>query len=109
MHKKVDDAPDIDVVMSMYNLIEYSDNCSKTSEIWCHFYRDLLTLDNNNAILDFNADNPTTRPFNIKTKLIGKTGANTTKNVKIIIPLKYQSNFWRTFINCEMILDLKLV
>ena len=28
---QVDDAYDIDVVMSMYNLIEYSDDYSKTS------------------------------------------------------------------------------
>ena len=28
---QVDDAHDIDVVMSMYNLIEYSDNYLKTS------------------------------------------------------------------------------
>ena len=30
---QVDDAHDIDVVMPMYNLIEYSDNYSKTSGI----------------------------------------------------------------------------
>ena len=32
---EVDDAHDIDVVMRMYNLIEYSDNYSKTSGILC--------------------------------------------------------------------------
>ena len=31
----IDNAQDIDIVMPMYNLIEYSDNCSKTSgSLW---------------------------------------------------------------------------
>ena len=38
---------------------------------------------------------------------------NNTKNVKIVVPLKYLSNFWRTLemplINCEIILDLTCV
>ena len=41
---QVDDVHDIDVVMSMYNLIEYSDNYSKTSGILWQFYRDALPL-----------------------------------------------------------------
>ena len=43
-------------------------------------------------------------------KLIGQTGDNGTKNVEIIVPLKYLSNFWRTLemplTNCEITLDL---
>ena len=39
-----------------------------------------------------------------------KTGNNGTKNVEIMVPLKYLSNFWRThkmpLINCEISLDL---
>ena len=31
----IDTGQDIDIVMPMYNLVEYSDNCSKTSErLW---------------------------------------------------------------------------
>ena len=74
------------------------------------FYRDVLVVDNNGAIVDFNADNATTMPFNIKVKLTGQTGNNGTKNVKIMVPLKYLSSFWRTLemslINCEINLDL---
>ena len=48
--------------------------------------------------------------FEIKEKITGKTGSIGTKNVKIIAPLKYLSNFWRTLkmslINCEINLDL---
>ena len=48
--------------------------------------------------------------FNLKVKLTGQTGDNVTKNVEIMAPLKYLSNFWRTFemplTNCEITLDL---
>ena len=40
-----------------------------------------------------------------------QTGNSGTKNVKIMVPLKYLSNFWRTlempWINCEISLQLK--
>ena len=36
----VDNARDIDIVMSMYNLIEYSDNYSKTSGSLYQYYKD---------------------------------------------------------------------
>ena len=36
----IDNAQDIDIVMTMYNLIEYSDNYSKTSESLWQYYRD---------------------------------------------------------------------
>ena len=48
--------------------------------------------------------------FNLKVKLTGQTGDNDTKDVEILVPLKYLSNFWRTLemplINCEVTLDL---
>ena len=40
----IDNTKDIDVVMSMYNLIEYSDNYSKTSERLWQYHRDELAL-----------------------------------------------------------------
>ena len=49
--------------------------------------------------------------FEIKEKATGQTDKNSTKNVEIMIPLKYLSNFWKTLqkplINCEINLDLK--
>ena len=36
----IDNAQDIDIVMPMYNLIEYSDNYSKTSESLWQYYKD---------------------------------------------------------------------
>ena len=37
---QIDNAKDIDIVMPMYNLIEYSDNYSKTSESLWQYYKD---------------------------------------------------------------------
>ena len=37
---EIDNAKDIDIVMPMYNLIEYSDNYSKTSGSFWQYYRD---------------------------------------------------------------------
>ena len=36
----IDNAPDIDIVMPMYNLIEYSDNYSKTSGSLWQYHKD---------------------------------------------------------------------
>ena len=52
---QVDDAQDTDIVMPMYNLIEYSDAYSKTTGSLCQFYRDEPALNKNNNIIDFAA------------------------------------------------------
>ena len=48
---QVNDAYDIDVVMSMYSLKEYCDNCSKTSGILWKYCRDELALADNVTLL----------------------------------------------------------
>ena len=93
---QVDDAQYIDLVMSIYNLIEYSDNYSKTSEMLWSYCRDEPAVNNDDEITDFNAGNADTNSFNIKDKITGQTGDNGTKNVEIMVPLKYLSNIWRT-------------
>ena len=54
--------------------------------------------------------NNVTGSFNFKAKITGQTGNDETKDVEIIVPLKYLSNFWRTLemplINCEVNLIL---
>ena len=94
----------------MYNLIEYRDNYSKTSGILWQYCRYEPALDANNAITDFTVANSITVLFNIKEKITGKKGDDGTKNVKIMVPLKYLSSFWKTLemplINCETNLDL---
>ena len=54
---QVDDSKDIDVVMPMYNSMEYSDAYSKTSGSLWQYYRDEPALHNNNNIIDFPANN----------------------------------------------------
>ena len=43
-NKDIDNAQDIDVVMLMYNLIEYNDNYSKTSGSLWQYYKDQLNV-----------------------------------------------------------------
>ena len=84
----------------MYNLIEYSDNYSKKSGSLSQYYKD----EPNDNLAD-------SEPFISKVKITGSTPAGGgTKDVKIIVPLKYLSQFWRTLemplINCEVSLFL---
>ena len=96
--------------MPMYNLIECSDNYSKASGILWQYFRDEPALADNGDITDFNKGNTDINSFEIVEKITGETGNNGTKNVEILVPLKYLSNFWRTLgmplINCEINLDL---
>ena len=101
---KVDNAKDIDIVMLMYNLIEYTDNYSKTSgSLWQY------CKDNNNAIANL-INNNLTDSFNFKLKMKGQTGNGGIQNVETMVPIKYLRNFWRTLemplINCEVNLIL---
>ena len=89
---QVDNAKDVDIVMPMYNLIEYSNNYSKISGSLWQYCKDIPAIDNNNAIVNFDENN-LTDSFNFKAKITGQTGDNGTKNVEIMAPLKYLSNF----------------
>ena len=86
---QIDNAKDIEIVMLMYNLIEYSDNYSKTSGSLWHYYRDEPLLNANGAIADFPVDNNNSASFKFKTKIVGRIGNYSTKNAKIRVPLKY--------------------
>ena len=95
--------------MSMYNLIEYSDNYAKTTGTLWQYYKDIPARNANDEIIVFDVNN-TTDSFKFKEKVTGQTGNNGTKDVEITVPLKYLSNFWRTLemplINCEVNLIL---
>ena len=64
---QIDNAEYIDIVMPMYNLIEYSDNYLKTSGSLWQYCKDIPAVDDNGAIADFNGANATDS-FNFKTK-----------------------------------------
>ena len=106
---QIDNAKDIDIVMPMYNLIEYSDNYAKTTRSLWQYCKDIPALNANDEIIAFNKNN-TTDSFNFKVKITGQSKDNGTKDVEIMVPLKYLSNFWRTLemplINCEVNLIL---
>ena len=86
--------------MPLYNLLEYSDNYAKTSGSLWQYYRDEPN------------DNPAdSESFKSKIKITGKTPNNDNeKDVEIMVPLNYLSNFRRTLemplINCEVSLIL---
>ena len=105
----MDNAKDIDIVMPMYNLIEYSDNYAKTTGSLWQYCKDIPAKYINNEIIVFDVNN-LTDSFNFKVKITGRTGNNGRKDVEIMVPLKYLSNFWRTLemplINCEVKLIL---
>ena len=120
--KLIEDADDLDIVMSMYNLSEYSKNYRKTIGSLYNYYRDELSDD----AVDNNFDNikvVNSNTFKYKNKITGNTynvdagaqGYNVNKNgkqeVELAIPLKYLGNFSRALniplISCEVSLELK--
>ena len=109
---KVDNAKDIDIVMSMYNLMEYSNNYSKTFGILWQYCKDIPDVNNNGNIVNFNKTNATDS-FNSKAKITGQTDDDgEIDNVKIMVLLNYLTNIGRTLemllINCEFNLILTL-
>ena len=80
-NKEIDHAKDIDVVMPMYNLIEYSNNYSKTSGSSWQYYRDEPFIDNNGVIIDV-LDEPDSASFKSKHKITGQRGIDGTKMFK---------------------------
>ena len=97
--------------MPMHDLIEYSDNYAKTTGILWQYCKDMAArnANANDAITEFTEGN-LTDSFKFKGKITGKTGNVGTKDVEIMVPLKYLSKFWRTLemplINCEVNLIL---
>ena len=117
-----EDADDLDIVMSMYNLLEYSKNYRKTIGSLYNYYRNELSDDADDDNFD-NIKVVNSNTFKYKNKIIGNTynvnaGAdgydvnkNGTQEVELAIPLKYLGNFWIALniplISCEVSLELK--
>ena len=104
----VDTAENLDIAMPMYNLIEYSDNYQDSSATLYQYKRDEPPDDIAN---DLTQDN--SKSFDYKVKLFGNPvldGAIAKLSVKIVVPLKYLSNFFRSLemplINCKIKLNL---
>ena len=116
------DADDLDIVILMYNLLEYSKNYRKIIGSFYNYYRDELSDDPDNDNHD-NIKVVNSNAFKYKNKITGNTYdvLNTaddyvavkegTQEIESAIPLKYLGNFWRALnmplISCEVSLELK--
>ena len=105
----VDTAENLDMTMPMYNLIEYSDNYQNSSATLYQYKRDEPPEDD--AVADLTADNSSSLKY--KFSLLGNpvVANNIARiNVKVVVPLKYLSNFFRSLemplINCKIKLNL---
>ena len=106
----VDTAENLDITMPMYNLIECSDNYQDSSATLYQYKRD--EPPESNAINDLTTD--TSSSFKYKVELLGNPvldGNIAKRSVKVVVPLKYLSNFFRSLemplINCKIKLNLK--
>ena len=118
----IEDADDLDIVIPMYNLLEYSKNYRKTIGSLYNYYRDELSDDADDNNFD-NIKVVNSNTFKYKNKITGNTynvdaGAqgydvnkNGTQEIELSIPLKYLGYFWRALniplISCEVSLELK--
>ena len=100
----VDTAENLDIVMPMYNLIEYSGNYQDSSATFYQYKRDEPQDD-----LANNLATNTSSSFKYKVNLLGSpniVGNVARRKVKIVVPLKYLSNFFRSLemplINCKI-------
>ena len=92
----IDNAEDLDIIMLMYNLLEYSDNCDNYSMSLGslrNYNRDEVNYDANKIIANHRINNSkttTSRSFEHKTKK--KTGTrpadNNTLETEVVVPLK---------------------
>ena len=105
----VDTAENLDITMPVYNLIEYSDNYQDSSATLYQYKRD--EPPEGDAIADLTADNSSSCKYKIS--LLGNpvVADNIAKrSVKVVVPLKCLSNFFRSLemplINCEIKLNL---
>ena len=85
--------------MPMYNLIEYSDNYQDSSATLYHYKRH--EPPEADAVADLTAINSSSFKYKIKlignvTEVAGDAAGVRKLNVKVVVPLKYLSNFFRS-------------
>ena len=91
----IDTAENLDIVMPMYNLTEYSDNYQDSSATLYQYKRD--EPPEANAVADLTVNHSSS--FKCKVSLLGNPvldGDITKRSVKVVVPLKYLSNFFRS-------------
>ena len=108
---KIDNAEDLNVVMPMYNLLQYSKNYRKTTDSLWNYYKDEPNSSTDDDNITHSILNSGSFDYKVNFMENGVTNNNLTKNdVKVVVPLKHLSNFWRSLniplINCEVELIL---
>ena len=118
----IEDPDDLDIVIPIYNLLEYSKNYRKTIGSLYNYYRDELSDDAEDNNFD-NIKVVNSNTFKYKNKITGNTynvdagvdGYDVNKNgkqeIELAIPLQYLGSFWKALniplISCEVSLELK--
>ena len=108
--EKIDNAEDLDVVMPMYNLLEYSKSYRKTTGSLWNYYRDEPSnpLSSNSESFKYKTS-ITGNNYNVGVGEAGYDANKVGKNkTEVVISLKYLSNFWRMLKFWSWI-DFKLV
>ena len=109
----VDTAENLDIVMPMYNLIEYSDNYQDSSATRYQYKRD--EPPEADTVADLTANDADSLKYKIKLlgnviEVAGDAACVGRLNVKVVVPLKYLSNLFRSLemplINCKIKLNL---
>ena len=126
--KQVDTADNLDLTMELYNMLEYSDNYADTTAS-LYKYKRPEPRDNNGALNDLTAANSSSFKYQsglIQKQLTTENGHSETvnaradpnfnvahrlwENIKIVFPLKYVSNFFRSLelplINTKLYMEL---
>ena len=92
----IDNVKDLDTVMTMYNLLEYSKNYSKTAGRSWRYFRDQPNSSVGGANNNTSYSIKDSKSFDYKANITGKLeGDNTEKEVEVVVSLKHLSNFWR--------------
>ena len=134
MMSKFDTAENLDLAMNLYSMLEYSDNYADTTAS-LYQYKRPEPMDNAGALNDLTANNSSSFKYQselvqklLTTDDIGQNVGNNSedigpnidpsfnrahkiwKNIKIVIPLKYISNFFRNLslplINTKLYMEL---
>ena len=90
----INNAEDLDILMPMYNLLEYSKNYSKTTGSFCSYYRDEPNSGLGGADNNISYSIKDSKSFDYKTSIAGKLeGNNTEKEAETVVPLKTFKQF----------------
>ena len=109
---RIDNAEGLDVVMPMYNLLEYSKNYRKTTGRLWNYYRDKLS----NLLSSESSESSNSESFKYNTRNTYNAGAGEDgydahkvgkNNTEVVIPPKHLSNFWRS-LNIPLIKEVEV-